>query len=647
MKKNISEYGFFRTAACTPEMRVADVRFNSGQIIKSVYQASEKGCSLIVFPELSLTGYTCGDLFYQNKLLKSVEEFLTEIASRTSDRNIALVVGAPVVLHGRLFNTAVVISKGIIRGIVPKTYLCNTNEYYEERWFSSEFDRTADHVSVMGQQIPFGADLLFRFDHLPDAVMGIEICEDLWTLVPPSFSMAAAGATVLCNLSASDEKLGKKEYRTQLVRSQSARCFAAYVYSASGPGESTTDLLYSGHSMICENGRILAENERFRFETQMAVADMDIQLINNERLRNNSYGGSVPERDYRMINLGTKSNPPGKLLRKVFPSPFIPETKRERNETAREIFSIQAGGLAKRIRHTGCDSLVVGISGGLDSTLALLVSKKSFEMLDLDPKGIIAVSMPGLGTSAQTKSNAEKLVEMIGVTSRTIPINDAVMQHFKDIEHDSKKLDIVYENTQARERTQILMDIANAENGLVVGTGDLSEIALGWSTYSGDHISMYSVNSGVPKTLVKLVIEWIADNRLSVEEKSILRAVLDTPISPELLPPDENGQIAQQTEKNLGPYEVHDFILFYAVRHLFAPAKIFFLARNAFGKKYSKSELKEWMKLFYTRFFSQQFKRSCMPDGVKIGSLALSPRGDWRMPSDAEAALWLDEIELL
>jgi NAD+ synthase (glutamine-hydrolysing) len=636
-----------RIAAVTPKVIVGDVNANLKTIKAAVDAAVDAGCQIIVFPELSLTGYSCGDLFYQSLLLDKVEEGLLELVAFSGKQETVLVVGAPLRQAGRLFNAAVVINSGRIVGVVPKTFLPNTLEFYEERWFSAATDAIGGILHIDGLDLPFGTDLLFNVEGFPGAVLGIEICEDGWVANPPSGQLAAAGATLLLNLSASPETLGKCAYRKALVEAQSARCLAAYVYASAGPGESSTDLVFSGHCLIAENGQLLAETERFQFETRMAIADVDVERLTNERLRNNSFAQSVPDREYEILPLSVSNGLAARLLRPVPRTPFVPASESERQARCQEIFAIQTTGLMKRLRHTGSQKVVVGISGGLDSTLALLVTVKAFDRLGLPRTGILGVSIPGFGTTDRTRNNATQLANELGVSLKTIPIDAAVTQHFADIGQDPGNHDITYENAQARERTQVLMDLANQIGGLVIGTGDLSELALGWCTYNGDHMSMYGVNASIPKTLVRYLIEWCARVEFSGMVGAILEDVCATPVSPELLPPGEDGLIRQKTEEQVGPYELHDFFLFQMVRCHFAPRKVLHLALQAFAGKYSREEVCCWMKLFYRRFFAQQFKRSCLPDGPKVGSVALSPRGDWRMPSDASAALWLQEIDLI
>ncbi len=643
----ISSFGFMRVAVATPELRVGDVAFNARQLLRAMEEAESRHCQLLVFPELSLTAYTCGDLFFQPLLIDKAREAVLELARHTETLNLATVVGAPVCLNGRLFNCAVFMAGGEIRGIVPKTYLPNTQEFYEERWFSSAMDRRESEVVWEGIRIPFGEDLLFSAENDPRCLVGVEICEDAWVANPPSGSMAVDGATVLLNLSASPEILGKEAYRRALVEAQSARCLAAYAYASAGPGESSTDLVFSGHSLIAENGTILAETARFEFATQLAVADIDVERLVNERVKNNSFAASRSEVSFRRVPFPLPENrQEGEpLARRISRTPFVPADDRERSQRCREIFALQTTALAKRLRHTSSSRAVIGISGGLDSTLALLVAVKAFDKLELDRKGILAVTMPGFGTTRRTRNNAEKLAELLGVDLRVIAIDKAVRQHFADIGHQESVHDITFENAQARERTQILMDLANQGGGLVIGTGDLSELALGWCTYNADHMSMYGVNSGVPKTLVRYLVDWCAEAEFSGDISRVLRDVCETPVSPELLPPDENGDIRQITEDQVGPYILHDFFLYNMIRLQYGPRKIFFLARQAFAGEFPPDEILRWLQTFIRRFFSQQFKRSCLPDGPKVGSVVLSPRGDWRMPSDASVALWLSELE--
>ncbi|PLX80738.1 MAG: NAD(+) synthase [Desulfuromonas sp.] len=643
MAFELNDYGFVRVAVASPELRVADVAFNVERIRDAASSARKQGAQLLLCPELCLTGYTCGDLFLQQSLLGRVEQSLVELASLTTD-TLPLVVGAPLMQSGRLFNCAVFLADKAILGVVPKLFLPNTGEFYEERWFSSGSDATADQLQIGDSRVPFGNDLLFVASNQSECVIGLEICEDLWSVNPPSGGLAGAGATLLLNPSASPEILAKEAYRVDLVRQQSARCLAAYAYASAGPGESSTDLVYAGHSLIAENGTLLASTERFRFETQLAMADIDVARLQGERRRNNSFAAARPmscrSQVFRLPETTTRV-----VMREVAQRPFVPTRAEERDRRCQEIFAIQTTALAKRLRHTGSRNVVIGISGGLDSTLALLVTVKAFDKLGIDRLGIHAITMPGFGTTKRTRGNAEALAELLGVTLQIIGIDDAVRQHFKDIGHDEATHDVTFENTQARERTQILMDRANQVGGFVVGTGDLSELALGWCTYNADHMSMYGVNSGVPKSLVRYLVDWCAEEEFDGEARRVLHDIGETPVSPELLPPNANGEIEQKTEETVGPYDLHDFFLYHAVRLGFGPRKILLLATQAFGEEYAVDELRRWLRLFYQRFFSQQFKRSCLPDGPKVGSVALSPRGDWRMPSDASVRLWLDELE--
>jgi len=639
------KYGFVRVGAAVPEVRVADCRFNTQKIIEIMEKAMANDVYITVFPELCITGYTCGDLFQQSLLLDMALKSLKEIADKSSGHKNVFVVGLPLLINQQLYNCAAVVQNGKIRGIVPKRYLPNYNEFYEKRWFHEGSSLKADSVYLFGQEIPCGSELIFQDETTPELSFAVEICEDLWMPIPPSSFQAKNGAVILCNLSASNETIGKNEYRKLLVKSQSGRCMAAYVYASCGVGESTTDLVFGGQALIAENGTLLAENMRFVTESQLIMQDVDIKRLYHERINTTFFAQPDLNFSGRKITLEPVSFELENLLRKINKHPFVPENNAECNERCSEIFSIQTAGLAKRITHTGLKKMVIGISGGLDSTLALLVACKTADILSLPRKNIIAVTMPGFGTSDRTYENAVKLMKSMGVDFREIDIKAACLQHFRDIGHDPGIHDVTYENVQARERTQILMDIANREGGLVIGTGDLSELALGWSTYNGDHMSMYSVNCGIPKTLVKYLVIWYAENETDEETSGILKSIADTPISPELTPPNEKGEIEQKTEDIIGPYELHDFFLYYMIRYRAEPGKILYLARLAFNDQYDEDTIKKWLKVFYRRFFTQQFKRSCLPDGPKVGTVSLSPRGDWRMPSDASAALWLSELE--
>ncbi len=642
---NLVDFGLLRIAVATPELRVADVDFNVAEIRKIARLAYRKKCRLVLYPELCLTGYTCADLFFQQQLQQKVEAALLELAQLTAAEDMTMVVGAPISISGRLFNCAAFLSAGKICGLVPKTFLPNSGEFYEQRWFCSAVESHSDYCQIGSQQVPFGTDLLFQAEDFPSALIGIEICEDAWSVAPPSGSQALAGATLLLNLSASPEILGKHAYRRNLVASQSARCLSAYAYASAGPNESSTDLVFSGHSLIAENGQILAETERFQFDSQLALADIDLDRLLGERQRSSTFGAGIPEHSFRVQSFQIRPLAVQKLRRPVVRTPFVPPDDVERAARCQEIFQLQTSGLMKRLRHTGSQKVVIGLSGGLDSTLALLVSVKAFDRLGLNRKGIVALTMPGFGTTERTRGNAEELAEQLGAELKVIPIDKAVLQHFNDINHDPALHDITYENSQARERTQLLMDVANQVGGLVIGTGDLSELALGWCTYNGDHMSMYAVNCGVPKTLVRYLVDWCSKEEFDGRISKVLEDVCATPVSPELLPPDADGNIDQLTEQVVGPYGLHDFFLYQIVRLHFAPKKVLILAEQAFADDYSRSELLQWLRQFYQRFFSQQFKRSCLPDGPKVGTVALSPRGDWRMPSDAAVTLWLEQLE--
>ena len=621
------------TSPTIPQVRVADVDFNVEQIIKHCAEADEKSCSLLVFPELSITGYTCGDLFLQDELIESALRGLYDIAEATCEMNLAIVVGLPLKFEGKLYNVAAVVAKGEVLGYVPKRFIPNYSEFYERRYFEpfEGEDETEDGV-------PFG-NLVFRNETYEDFTFGIEICEDLWVADPPSVEAAKSGAMIICNLSASDEVIGKREYRQKLISMQSGRLISGYIYSDCGFGESTQDLVFAGHRVICENGSVLSESGCFG-KPGTVYADIDLQRLAHDRIRNTFETSDDP---WSIVYFDTEPETDLKLIRKIADHPFVPAESSDLSSRCDEILTMQAAGLATRLHHINGKCAVVGLSGGLDSTLALIVTVHAFDMLELDRKGIIAVTMPGFGTTSRTKGNSEKLADAYGVTLKTVDIKAAVRQHFEDIGHDESIHDVTYENSQARERTQILMDVANKNGGIVIGTGDLSELALGWATYNGDHMSMYGVNSSIPKTLVRYLVQWFADEN----DSAVLRDILDTPVSPELLPPTD-GKISQVTEDLVGPYELHDFFLYYLLRFGFSPAKIFFLAQHSeLGKTYSREVILKWLKTFYRRFFSQQFKRSCMPDGAKVGTINLSPRGDWRMPSDAMATVWLKEIETL
>lgn len=640
---NLAKYGFTRVAAAVPRVLVADTEHNANEIAALVNRGAARDCiDVMVFPELSLTGYTCADLFHQKELLDGAVNALKKLLCDTADADMLYAIGMPVETDNQLFNCAVVLHKGRILGVVPKTYLPNYNEFYEKRWFASSASRISDTVKLLGFDVPFGENLLFRCTN-SQLCIGIEICEDLWVPIPPSSNHALHGANLLLNLSASNETVTKSDYRRELVKQQSARCYAAYVFCSAGQGESTTDVVFSGHTIIAENNAIVRETS-YPEESSYVYWDADIQKLMNERLKVNSYLSKPNALCYRTVEFSLDSDRDVNPCFAVNPHPFVPHEKDKKYARCREIFTMQSVGLAERMRKTGITKAVIGLSGGLDSTLALLVSVNALNSLSLPSANVIGVTMPGFGTTGRTYQNALTLMRKLKIKSLEIPIKDACLQHFKDIGQDAAVHDITYENAQARERTQILMDIANKEGGLVVGTGDLSELALGWSTYNGDHMSHYGVNAGVPKTLVKHLIAWYADTAGNPNVTAVLNDILDTPISPELLPTDKQGNITQKTEDVVGPYELHDFFLYNMVHNGFGVKKILKLAIMAFEGKYQPEYILKWLKTFCRRFFAQQFKRSCMPDGVKIGSVCLSPRGDWRMPSDASAALYMQNL---
>lgn len=639
------KFGFVKVAAAIPAVKVADCKFNAQQAEAQILVADGKGVEIIVFPELNLTGYTCGDLFNQQVLLEQAEIALMQVMNNTRQMDIVSIVGMPVIVEGTLMDCAVVFQKGKILGVVPKTYLANAKEFCELRWFSSSLSH-ADNavVRLCGQLVPVSCNLLFD---TPSACFGIEISEDLWAPVPPSSELAVKGADIIFNLCANTEGISKHQYLRSLLAQQSARCLAGYVFASSGFGESTTDAVFGGDAFIYENGELLAASERFSLDSQLVTSEIDVERIRSERLTNNTFTTSV--RAYinhpaTHINTELVSSRDLSLTRPVEPHPFVPAGI-DLDARCEEIFSIQVLGLAKRLIHTNCKSVVVGISGGLDSTLALLVCVKTFDKLNLPRKGIVGITMPGFGTTDRTYNNALSLMGSLQITTKEISIKNACIQHFQDIEHDSNVHDVTYENSQARERTQVLMDYANKIGALVIGTGDLSELALGWATYNGDHMSMYGVNGSIPKTLVRYLVNWVAQTGVDIISRNTLLDIIDTPISPELIPADENGNIKQKTEDLVGPYELHDFFIYHFLRSGARPAKIFYLAEIAFKGVYDSTTIKKWLTTFCRRFFQQQFKRSCLPDGPKVGSISLSPRGDWHMPSDASAAMWLQECE--
>ncbi len=639
--------GFVKVAAGTPKIRVADCGYNAGQIIALMKEAAAQGVKVLALPELCVTGYTCGDLFLQPTLLDGAERALGRILEETKELDLLTALGLPVRYQNKLYNCAVVIRNGEIFGAVPKTYIPSYGEFYESRWFTTGELGTklfqATGLALCGNDVPFHTKQVFRCEDIPNLVIGVEICEDLWAVEPPSNTLIQAGATIILNLSASDEVAGKADYRRQLVTGQSARLMCGYVYADAGEGESSTDLVFSGHNMIAENGTMLAEK---RFATGLTVSEIDVDRLAYERQRVNTFpvGDTSPASEFHCFRFDMDPSTTT-LTRPVSPTPFLPTDESRRGERCEEILTIAALGLKKRLEHTNAPCAVVGLSGGLDSTLAVLITAKAFDLLGRDRKGILAVTMPCFGTTRRTRSNAELLAAELGTDFLEVNIGKAVEQHFADIGQSVEDHSVTFENAQARERTQVLMDLANQRGGLVIGTGDLSELALGWATYNGDHMSMYAVNASIPKTLVRHLTAWEAE-RLGGRAGEVLRDILNTPVSPELLPP-KDGEIAQITEDLVGPYELHDFYLYYAIRWGFPPRKVLRLASRAFEGRYDRETLLKWLKNFYRRFFAQQFKRSCLPDGPKVGSVSLSPRGDWRMPSDAVARLWLDELENL
>ena len=629
-------YGFLRAAAASLKLKPADPEFNKNEIIRAIDEAVKNETRLLVTPELSITGYTCADLFFSKALYNSAMSALVEIAEYTNGKNIAVLVGVPVEYKNSLYNCAAVLVNGVVAGLVPKIHIANYNEFYEKRWFASGADfKTAQDIEFCGFNTKIGPQL---FDLGDGAILGVELCEDLWVPCPPSGELSLSGANIIANLSASDEYASKAQYRRELVSNQSARCICGYVYAGASVFESTTDLLFGGALFAAENGTVLAEGERFQRKTNIIYADIDVEKINTLRVKNMSFENNSQQ--VEILDAKVENNSNDLKFRYVDAHPFVPDNDDKRRERCREIFSIQAGALAKRLEHVGSTGAVVGISGGLDSTLALLVCTKAMSLLGKENSDILGVTMPGFGTTGRTYNNALKLMNCLGVTVREVNIKEACMLHMRDIEHDADIHDITYENTQARERTQVLFDLANKHGKLLVGTGDLSELAMGWCTYNGDHMSMYGVNASVPKTLVRYLVDYVA----SVSEKDtadVLYDILDTPVSPELLPPDENGNIAQKTEENIGPYELHDFFLYNFIRFGFSKEKLIRLALKAFDEKYSEDTVEKWADVFIKRFFISQFKRSCVPDSPKVGSVSLSPRGDWRMPSDASFAAFI------
>lgn len=632
----MNEYGYVRCAAASLKMEVANPRWNEQEMEHIIAEAVSTGVAILVLPECAMTGYTCADLFFQKTLLEETEHQIAKLKKFLEGKEIIVAVGAPIQIENKLYNMGIVLQNGHILGMVPKTYLPNYNEFYEQRWFASSTDLKESEIEFLGEKVPVGKDLLFGNQN---TYFALEICEDLWSVTPPSDTYALNGATILLNLSASNETIGKKEYRENLIKMHSAKQISAYVYASSGPLESTTDILFSGATLIYENGSKLAEGKRFQFDNTLTIGDVDVEKLLHDRMKNTSFHTNQLEPVRKIHCSIPATNQP--IRRTYAKYPFVPSNPNKRNERANEILTIQSCALARRLKHTGSKKCILGVSGGLDSTLAYLVILRAFDILKIEPQNLIAVTMPGFGTTDRTYQNAKELIQKTGATLREVSIKDACILHYKDIDHDIHNHDVTYENTQARERTQILMDIANQENGLVIGTGDLSELALGWCTYNGDHMSMYAVNTSIPKTLVRYLVEYEMQNNETLHD--VLKSILDTPISPELLPPSKDGKILQKTESKIGPYMLHDFFLYHFLRNGFSTKKIFYLAKETFKDDYEEEELRKWLTVFMKRFFSQQFKRSCLPDGVKVGSVSLSPRGDLRMPSDATSKIWIEE----
>lgn len=646
MTKKNHNFGFLRVAAISPRLKVGDPRFNVDEMLKWLKAAEKQGTALIVFPELGISGYTVADLHFQKILQDATQKELLRFVRASKNIRAASVVGFALPFEGKLFNVAALVWRGAVWGIIPKTYIPGYKEFYEERWFASSRDLLAKEVELFGKKIVIGTDVLFRFPHIPGAILGIEICEDLWTPLPPSSVQSLAGATIIANPSASNELVGKADYRKMLISQQSARGMLGYVYASCGVHESSTDLVFGGHALIGENGTILSESKRFKREGEMIISDIDVEFLLHERERTTSFGESVheaPQKQFRFVDVLLKQKQIPQLARFIDPNPFVPANPAERDMRAKEIFSIQIAGLAKRLETTHSRHLIIGVSGGLDSTLALLVAVKTMKALALPLKNILAFSMPGFGTSGRTRNNAAQLAKALGVRFEEIDITKGVLRQFRDIKHDHNDESVVYENAQARYRTYTLMDKANQVRGIVVGTGDLSEIALGWNTYTGDHIAHYNVNCSIPKTLVKYLVRWVSETQVAPKTREIIDDILATPISPELKK-NHTKEITHKTEDIIGPYELHDFFLFHFIRRASSPRKILFLARHAWGKKYSDAALKKWLRIFLKRFFGNQWKRSVATDGPKVGSVSLSPRGDWRMPSDAEVRAWLDDL---
>ena len=641
----MKEYGFVRVGAIMSRLVLGNPKKNAAEIIKMLDQAEQKGVQIVTTPELSVTGYTCGDLFLQEVLLDQAEQAVKDILQATKSKNIITIVGCPIRHDNQLFNCAIVMQKGKILGVIPKTYIPNYSEFYEKRWFASSTNLKTTELTLLDQTVKITPNLIFEDTENKNITFAVEICEDVWAVKTPSENHAVNGANIIFNLSSSNEIIGKYNYRKNLIAMQSARTISAYVYCSSGMMESTSDILFSGASLIYENGSLLKENKRFALESNLIYSDIDVLKLANDRRKNISFMGVIDKENYQIIPIEVKDSLTT-LEREYKQYPFVPASSKGKNERCEEIINIQASALARRLIAIGNPKCVIGMSGGLDSTLAFLVIVKAFEKLGRDNKDIIGITMPGFGTTGRTYQNAIQLVKDYNATLKEISIKEASLLHMKDIGLDENDRSVTYENIQARERTQILMDVANMENGLVIGTGDLSELALGWCTYNGDHMSMYAVNTSIPKTLVRYLVKWVADMEQQQRQK-VLYDILDTPISPELLPPDEAGNILQQTESQIGPYVLHDFFLYHFLRYGASPKKIYFLAKHTFKDSYKDQEIIKWLKVFIKKFFTQQFKRNCIPDGVKVGTISLSPRGDLRMPSDSDYGIWLQEIEEL
>lgn len=632
----MKEYGYIKVGAFVNKLHLGNPKENAKEIIKGITEGIKKEVAILLTPELSLTGYTCGDMFLQDKLLKESLNALEEVKTATKDKDITVLVGIPLEIDNELYNCATVLENGKILGVIPKTFIPNYNEFYEARWFSSSKNLKRNKISLLGEEVPVSTNLLFRENEICFAV---EICEDLWTVNPPSNSHAQAGANIIFNLSSSNEGIGKHEYRKNLVSMQSAKTISAYIYASSGPGESSSDILFGGASMIYENGSLLAENKRFTFENNLITADIDIKKLQNDRLKNKSYMANAKLEEYLTVPVFLKDS---KKLERVYKEyPFVPSNILERKKRSEEILDIASTALARRLMTLNYPKCVIGMSGGLDSTLAFLIIIRALKKLNRDATDILGITMPGFGTTSRTYDNACNLVKEYGGVLKEISIKEACLIHLKDIGLDENDRSVAYENAQARERTQILMDVANKENGIVIGTGDLSELALGWCTYNGDHMSMYAVNSSIPKTLVRYLVEYVKEEETG-KKKEILEDILNTPISPELLPPDKLGNMLQKTESTIGPYVLHDFFLYHFLRYGAEPKKLLYIAINTFKDTFTKEEIKKWLKVFLNRFFTQQFKRNCIPDGVKVGSISLSPRGDLRMPSDMDKTIWTE-----